>query len=73
PDRKAVHRRRERVEAMLHELPRSAQEAIREQYADADATAQLAGPSRDGSTRQEARAGAGGDDRPTDVQPRVRG
>ncbi len=72
-DRKAVHRRRERVEAMLHELPQSAQEAIREQYADADATAQLAGPSRDGSTRQEARAGAGGDDWPTDVQPRVRG
>ncbi|MBO4240577.1 hypothetical protein GSF26_22865 [Pseudonocardia alni] len=56
---------------MLHELPSSAQEAIREQYADADAAS--TGPSRDGTTRQEVRAGAGGDDWPTDVQPRVSG
>ncbi|MFI8588849.1 ABC transporter ATP-binding protein, partial [Pseudonocardia alni] len=71
PDRQAVHRRRERVEAMMHELPSSAQEAIREQHADSDAAS--AGPSRDGTTRQEARAGVGGDDWPTDVQPRVSG
>ena len=32
PDRAAVHRRRERVEAMMHELPEAAQEAIRRSY-----------------------------------------
>jgi phospholipid/cholesterol/gamma-HCH transport system ATP-binding protein len=70
PDRQAVHRRRERVQAMLHELPESAQEAIREQYADSDA--QAGGPSRNGTTRQTARSGATvSDDRPTDIHPRI--
>lgn len=70
PDRQAVHRRRERVQAMLHELPESAQEAIREQYADSDA--QAGGPSQDGTTRQMARSGATvSDDRPTDIHPRI--
>ncbi len=32
PDRAAVHRRRERVEAMMHELPEPAQQAIRRSY-----------------------------------------
>jgi phospholipid/cholesterol/gamma-HCH transport system ATP-binding protein len=71
PDRQAVHRRRERVEAMLHELPSSAQEAIREQHADSDAQAG-GGPSQDGTTRQMARSGATvSDDRPTDIHPRI--
>ncbi|MBN9794289.1 ABC transporter ATP-binding protein [Pseudonocardia sp. TMWB2A] len=70
PDRQAVHRRRERVQEMMHELPESAQEAIREQYADADAAS--TDPSRDGTTRQEAR-GAADDNWPTDVHPRVSG
>ncbi|MCO7191550.1 ABC transporter ATP-binding protein [Pseudonocardia sp. McavD-2-B] len=70
PDRQAVHRRRERVQAMLHELPSSAQDAIREQYADSDAQAD--GPSQDGTTRQMARSGATvSDDRPTDIHPRI--
>ncbi|GAA4989969.1 ATP-binding cassette domain-containing protein [Pseudonocardia tropica] len=70
PDRQAVHRRRERVQAMLHELPESAQEAITEQYADSDA--QAGGPSQDGTTRQTARSGATvSDDRPTDIHPRI--
>ncbi|MDN5915176.1 MAG: ABC transporter ATP-binding protein [Pseudonocardia sp.] len=34
PDRAAVHRRRERVDAMMHELPQAAQDAIRRSYAD---------------------------------------
>ena len=66
PDRQAVHRRRERVEAMLHELPESAQEAIREQHADSDAAAGRTGPARDGNTREVAR-----DEHPTDVHPRI--
>ncbi|NWJ73597.1 ATP-binding cassette domain-containing protein [Pseudonocardia sp. ICBG1122] len=71
PDRQAVHRRRERVEAMMHELPSSAQEAIREQHADSDAQAG-GGPSQDGTTRQMARSGATvSDDRPTDIHPRI--
>ncbi|MYW75984.1 ATP-binding cassette domain-containing protein [Pseudonocardia sp. SID8383] len=71
PDRQAVHRRRERVEAMLHELPSSAQEAIREQHADSDAQAG-GGPSQDGTTRQMDRSGATvSDDRPTDIHPRI--
>ncbi|ALE79136.1 ABC transporter ATP-binding protein [Pseudonocardia alni] len=71
PDRQAVHRRRERVEAMMHELPESAQEAIREQHADSDAQAG-GGPSQDGTTRQMARSGATvSDDRPTDIHPRI--
>ncbi|WP_226353842.1 MULTISPECIES: ABC transporter ATP-binding protein [unclassified Pseudonocardia] len=70
PDRQAVHRRRERVQEMMHELPESAQEAIREQYADSDA--QAGGPSQDGTTRQMARSGATvSDDRPTDIHPRI--
>ncbi|WP_308252233.1 ATP-binding cassette domain-containing protein [Pseudonocardia sp. KRD291] len=36
PDRAAVHRRRERVEAMMHELPQPAQDAIRRSYANSD-------------------------------------
>jgi phospholipid/cholesterol/gamma-HCH transport system ATP-binding protein len=71
PDRQAVHRRRERVEAMMHEQPESAQEAIREQHADSDAQAG-GGPSQDGTTRQMARSGATvSDDRPTDIHPRI--
>ncbi|WFG44526.1 MULTISPECIES: ABC transporter ATP-binding protein [Pseudonocardia] len=71
PDRQAVHRRRERVEAMMHELPSSAQEAIREQHADSDAQAG-GGPSQDGTTRQMDRSGATvSDDRPTDIHPRI--
>ncbi|MFP5069800.1 ABC transporter ATP-binding protein [Pseudonocardia nantongensis] len=78
PDRQAVHRRRERVEAMLHTLPEPAQRAIRESYSESDGSQW--GPSQDGGTREVARervtAGAASpapptDDRPTDVHPRV--
>ncbi|SFM55541.1 phospholipid/cholesterol/gamma-HCH transport system ATP-binding protein [Pseudonocardia ammonioxydans] len=76
PDRQAVHRRRERVEAMMHELPEPAQRAIRESYGDAGAQWM---PPNDGTTREVAREqvavtggrpGAG-DDRPTDIHPRI--
>ncbi|MBP2365762.1 ABC transporter ATP-binding protein [Pseudonocardia parietis] len=76
PDRQAVHRRRERVLAMLHELPAPAQHAIRESYGQAPASEW--GPSQDGTTHAVARDGgvAAGqgpdtDDRPTDIHPRI--
>ena len=45
PDRQAVHRRRERVEAMMHELPEAAQEEIRRSY-------EQEGEARGGDTRE---------------------
>ncbi len=48
PDRAAVHRRRERVEAMMHELPEAAQQAIRRSYEQSD-------DARGGDTREYAR------------------
>ncbi|MDQ4119017.1 MAG: ABC transporter ATP-binding protein [Actinomycetota bacterium] len=71
PDRQAVHRRRERVAAMLHELPEPAQRAIRESYDQAPAPAW--GPPSDGTTREVAReqGGPAADDRPTDVHPPI--
>ncbi|WP_082538525.1 MULTISPECIES: ABC transporter ATP-binding protein [unclassified Pseudonocardia] len=63
PDRQAVHRRRERVEAMLHELPEPAQRAIRESYGPAP------GPIGAGVGRHT----LADQERPTDVYPRVEG
>ncbi|MFP5019780.1 ABC transporter ATP-binding protein [Pseudonocardia phyllosphaerae] len=69
PERQAVHRRRERVMAMMHELPEPAQRAIRESYAEADAGSGGDGPTenigaaQDGTTQQEPR----GDDSPTEL------
>ncbi|GAA1399878.1 ABC transporter ATP-binding protein [Pseudonocardia kongjuensis] len=69
PDRAAVHRRRERVDAMLHELPPAARQAILEARGESP-TAQWA-PAGDGSTREYARDAADTDDRPTDIHPRI--
>lgn len=52
PDRKAVHRRRERVDAMMHTLPKAAQEAIRTSRAEADRAAEAA-RSRSGARRDD--------------------
>ncbi|ANY07381.1 ABC transporter ATP-binding protein [Pseudonocardia sp. HH130630-07] len=77
PDRQAVHRRRERVQAMLHELPEPAQRAIRASYgsaapADDDGPTEQWAPARDGSTHEEAREPAPDTDEwPTDIHPRV--
>ncbi|SFO46180.1 phospholipid/cholesterol/gamma-HCH transport system ATP-binding protein [Pseudonocardia ammonioxydans] len=60
PDRQAVHRRRERVEAMMHELPEPTQRAIRESY-DRAPEPMVTGPRH---TLAE--------DPPTDVYPRIR-
>ncbi|MEQ3550527.1 ABC transporter ATP-binding protein [Pseudonocardia nematodicida] len=56
PDRQAVHRRRERVAAMLHELPEPARRAIEESEQD------VPGP---------AWTGGDTDERPTDIHPRI--
>ncbi|BBG04669.1 MULTISPECIES: ABC transporter ATP-binding protein [Pseudonocardia] len=76
PDRAAVHRRRERVDAMLHELPPAAQRAIRESRGEGEQGSAW-GPVSDGSTREVARESgypgdtADTDDRPTDIHPRI--
>ena len=80
PDRAAVHRRRERVEGMMHELPEPAQEAIRRSYEQRDADA------RGGDTREYGRpeglereqvtvvsAGAPSSEEPTQETPRDSG
>lgn len=61
PDRQAVHRRRERVMAMLHELPAPAHRAIRESYGRTVELADVGARHRPGTDQ----------DRPTDVYPRI--
>lgn len=77
-ERKAVGRRRQRVEQMLHTLPQAAQHAIRESYAEVDAPFRapaMAGPRnppaprppRPGPITVRGPAGSPADDNATDL------
>ncbi|RZT88411.1 phospholipid/cholesterol/gamma-HCH transport system ATP-binding protein [Pseudonocardia sediminis] len=78
PDRAAVHRRRERVEGMMHELPQAAQDAIRRSYANSDGGDAGGSPWAENREREQVTVVAGSAPAPeaseqTDVVPATDG